>query len=116
MVRTVINTKLGKHYPWPGNVRELEQCVRRVLLKRHYEGDYKATTPDFTTRLKEGIEVGNLDAQHLLAGYCFLLYQRYGTFEEVARRAKLDRRTVKKYVEEGKNNERQKEKILKGAS
>jgi DNA-binding CsgD family transcriptional regulator len=26
------------------------------------------------------------------------LYQRYGTFEEVARRARLDRRTVKKHI------------------
>jgi transcriptional regulator with GAF, ATPase, and Fis domain len=99
MVHTVINTKLGKHYPWPGNVRELEQCVRRVLLKRHYEGDYKTTTPDLSSQFKDAVEAGNVDAQSLLARYCFLLYQRYGTFEEVARRAKLDRRTVKKYVE-----------------
>ena len=113
MVRAVINTKLGKHYPWPGNVRELEQCVRRVLLKRHYEGDYKTTTPDLSSQLKDEVEAGNVDAQSLLANYCFLLYQRYGTFEEVARRAKLDRRTVKKYVEQGKNNERQKLKNFK---
>jgi len=112
MMREVIDKNLGKQYPWPGNVRELEQCVRRILLKRNYEGDYKSTTPDLCSQLKEGVEAGNLDAQSLLAGYCFLLYQRHGTFEEVARRAKLDRRTVKKYVEEGENHQRQKEKIL----
>ena len=102
MVHTVINTKLGKHYPWPGNVRELEQCVRRVLLERDYEGDYKTTTPDLSSQLRDEVEAGNVDAQSLLARYCFLLYQRYGTFEEVARRAKLDRRTVKKHIEEWK--------------
>jgi two-component system, NtrC family, response regulator HydG len=31
-------------------------------------------------------------------GYCALLYERFGTYEEVARRAGLDRRTVKKHV------------------
>ena len=35
--------------------------------------------------------------------YCALLYRRHGTYEEVARRTKLDRRTVKKYVLEGTN-------------
>jgi hypothetical protein len=34
----------------------------------------------------------------LLAGYCQLLYERVGTYEAVARRTHLDRRTVKKYV------------------
>ena len=39
-----------------------------------------------------------MNAQELLHAYCALLYQRFGTYEEVARRVKLDRRTVKKYV------------------
>jgi len=108
MVRAAINTKLGKHYPWPGNVRELEQCVRRVLLKHHYEGDYKTTTPNLSPQLTDEVEAGNVDAQSLLARYCFLLYQRYGTFEEVARRAKLDRRTVKKHIEDWRSREREK--------
>lgn len=98
MVRKVIDTRLGPKYHWPGNVRELEQCVRRVLLKCDYEGDYKILTPDLRSRLMRGIDQGELDVQKLLAGYCFLLYQRYGTYEEVARRTKLDRRTVKKYI------------------
>jgi len=100
MVREVIDRQLGKDYPWPGNVRELEQCVRRVLLKCSYEGDHQSASPDVRSQLIDGIGKGNLDAQSVLAGYCYLLYQRYGTFEEVARRAKLDRRTVKKYVQE----------------
>jgi len=103
MVRDVIQHKLGKHYPWPGNVRELEQCVRAVLLNQHYEGEKQIQTPDLRTQLVEGIQNGTVEAQRLLAGYCYMLYRRHGTYEAVARRANLDRRTVKKYVDEWKN-------------
>ncbi len=99
MVRDVIHRKLGKQYPWPGNVRELEQCVRAVLLNQHYEGEKQMQPSDLRTLLVEGIQNGTVEAQRLLAGYCYLLYQRHGTYEEVARRANLDRRTVKKYVD-----------------
>ena len=100
-IRTVIDKTLGPNYAWPGNVRELEQCVRRVILKKNYEGDIKSVSPDdLKTRLVKGIESGELDAQNLIAGYCTLLYKRYGTFEDVARRINLDRRTVKKYIGE----------------
>jgi hypothetical protein len=39
-----------------------------------------------------------LEGAELVSGYCALLYQRHGTYEAVARRTKLDRRTVKKYI------------------
>lgn len=103
MVKDVIHRKLGKYYPWPGNVRELEQCVRAVLLNRHYAGETPIQAPDLRTQLVEGVQNGTIEAQRLLAGYCYLLYQRYGTYEEVARRANLDRRTVKKYVDGWQN-------------
>ncbi|MFC1877576.1 sigma-54-dependent transcriptional regulator [Thermodesulfobacteriota bacterium] len=100
-IRTVIDKNLGPDYAWPGNVRELEQCVRRVVLKKNYAGDIKSILPDdLKTRLVKGIESGELDAQNLIAGYCTLLYNRYGTFEDVARHTNLDRRTVKKYIGE----------------
>jgi DNA-binding CsgD family transcriptional regulator len=35
-----------------------------------------------------------------MSGYCALLYRRHGTYEEVARRTGLDRRTVKKYLDD----------------
>ncbi len=100
MIKDVIDKKLGPDYPWPGNVRELEQCVRSVLLKRSYTGDRKSAEPDLESSLARSIKTGDMDAQKLVSGYCRLLYQRHGTFEEVARRTQLDRRTVKKYINE----------------
>jgi transcriptional regulator of acetoin/glycerol metabolism len=98
MVRGVIERQLGFDYPWPGNVRELEQSVRRILLKCTYEGDEKSVAPDLRSKLIEGIAAGDIRIQNLVQGYCYLLYRRHGTFEEVARRAGLDRRTVKKHI------------------
>ncbi|MEE4609032.1 MAG: sigma 54-interacting transcriptional regulator [Desulfobacteraceae bacterium] len=98
LVRETINRELGPSYDWPGNVRELEQCVRRVLLRRTYEGDVTPASPDLEARLAEGIARGDIAAADLVSGYCALLYRRHGTFEEVARRTGLDRRTVKKYI------------------
>ncbi len=103
MVKGVIDKNLGPDYPWPGNVRELEQCVRSVLLRQDYAGDRKSSLPDLEASLTRGIKTGDLDAQNLISGYCRLLYQRHGTFEEVARHTRLDRRTVKKYIGESEN-------------
>ncbi len=99
MVRDVIENQLGADYPWPGNVRELEQCVRRVLLRGMYTGEKGSDGFDLHRYLTAGIEQGDMDAYNLISGYCYLLYQRHGTFEEVARRTGLDRRTVKKYIQ-----------------
>jgi transcriptional regulator of acetoin/glycerol metabolism len=96
MVKTVIDETVGREYHWPGNVRELEQAVRRILVTQSYSGQRQNL--DLKTTLQSGIEDGSLDAETLLSGYCALLHQRHGTFEEVSRRTKLDRRTVKRYV------------------
>ena len=80
------------------NVRELEQAVRRILLTRRYETDRPTSARSVRDELVAGIERGSLDADALLSAYCALLHQRHGTFEEVARRANLDRRTVKRYL------------------
>jgi|HubBroStandDraft_6_1064221.scaffolds.fasta_scaffold157473_2 DNA-binding NtrC family response regulator len=100
MVREAIDAGLPPGYPWPGNVRELEQCVRRVLLTRRYTGDHLASSmarePDDERRFLEA--AGDDTAKGLLTRYCKALYARHGTYEEVARRTGLDRRTVKAYV------------------
>lgn len=99
LVGEALSRDLGPQYPWPGNVRELEQAVRRIILTRHYRGDTAvASASEPSEPLLAGIESGNMDAQQLMAEYCGLLYRRLGTYEDVARKTGLDRRTVKKYV------------------
>jgi DNA-binding NtrC family response regulator len=105
MVRAAIATGLGHDYPWPGNVRELEQCVRRVLLTQRYSGDLLLQGKDgLGKRAPAGGDdplleaAGEATARVLVVRYCKALYARHGTYEEVARRTGLDRRTVKAYV------------------
>lgn len=97
-VLRVIDSRLGKDYHWPGNVRELEQCVKRVILRRSYQGHKKQPLPLIEGELVSGIRSGTIKAPRLLAGYCALLYKNHGTYEYVARITGLDRRTVKKYI------------------
>ncbi len=97
-IKDAITGGVGPDYPWPGNVRELEQCVRRVILTQSYSGDSAAIASDLRGLIAAGIDAGSYDARDLQADYCLLLYKRHGTYEEVARRTGLDRRTVKKYV------------------
>jgi transcriptional regulator of acetoin/glycerol metabolism len=98
-IRKALARDVGGGYPWPGNVRELEQAVRRVLLNRRYRGDAAATSGGWRERLLRGIDGGTIDTGQLVCGYCALLHERHGTYEEVARRTGLDRRTVKKHVQ-----------------
>ena len=98
-VREIIVNSVGLDYAWPGNVRELEQAVRRLLISQCYKGDRLATGEDIEASLVDGIRGGDVTAQEMLSGYCRLLHERYNTYEEVARRTELDRRTVKKYIE-----------------
>ncbi|MBN1816292.1 MAG: sigma-54-dependent Fis family transcriptional regulator [Sedimentisphaerales bacterium] len=98
-VRKIIDQRLGNNYPWPGNVRELGQCVRRIIIKRDYEGHLPGEPADRMSQLSQGLSEGTLKADELLMGYCRLLHERFGTYEEVARRTGLDRRTVKKYIQ-----------------
>lgn len=129
----MIKRQLGRDYHWPGNVRELEQCVKRLILRRHYEGHpgvpssqraplcpdgqtasqlqlpvqqpdrlYQQKGRSESERVREelisGVDSGALDASTLLSCYCKLLYKRHGTYEMVAKKTALDRRTVKKYI------------------
>jgi len=104
MVKKVIDDQLGSHYLWPGNVRELGHCVRRVLINNEYAGDNRIISKGQDEWLIENIRNGGIDAQTLLTGYCHMLYLRFGTYEAVANRTHLDRRTVKKYIDEWRDS------------
>jgi len=99
-VKRIIDRRLGKNYQWPGNVRELEQCVRSVLLSRDYKGKDTRKKEELSLLkiLQQGIEEKTIAVPDLVAGYCRLLYDSLGTYEKVARKTGLDRRTIKKYI------------------
>jgi DNA-binding NtrC family response regulator len=110
MVRRRIVESPGKNYAWPGNVRELEQAVRRILLTGSYHGDARIAASGLRSRLQTGIDEGSLDAETLLSGYCELLYERLGTYEEVARLTNLDRRTAKANIQKYREKQQAAEK------
>ncbi|GFO62653.1 Fis family transcriptional regulator [Geomonas paludis] len=100
LVQKVLQRDLGREYDWPGNVRELEQAVKRIILTGRYQGVQREKGKgDAMERLAVRLRDGALNAEEVLAAYCGLLYDTHGTYEEVARRTQLDRRTVKKYVQ-----------------
>jgi len=94
----LVKQQIPVDYLWPGNVRELEQCVRRIFLKQEYEGDRILVDDAGTDNFKEILINSNLTAQQLMAKYCKVLYEALGTYEAVAKRVELDRRTVRKYI------------------
>jgi transcriptional regulator with PAS, ATPase and Fis domain len=100
----ILDKEVGPTYHWPGNVRELEQATRRILVNRDYKGDTSKVSVSQKDLLHEAIEEESLNAQELLSSYCNILYQRHGSFLEVSRITKLDRRTVKKYITAAKHH------------
>ena len=98
----ILDKEVGPNYLWPGNVRELEQATRCILLTRDYHGDVSSVSLNQKDRLHKAIEEESVNAQELLSSYCNILYQKHGSFLEVSRITKLDRRTVKKYIMDAK--------------
>ena len=96
--KKTIDRSLGLNYQWPGNVRELEQCVRSIVLRRNYKGKMESQAPDLAGKLAQGIAQQNISVSCLISGYCKLLYDKFGTYEKVAKLTGLDRRTVKKHI------------------
>lgn len=97
-VATKLRRGVKGDYPWPGNVRELEQATRRILMGNAFTGETGAAATDDRRALVEGVDAGALTAKGLVSLYCRTLHARHGTYEEVARRVELDRRTVKKHI------------------
>jgi transcriptional regulator with AAA-type ATPase domain len=90
---------LGSNYEWPGNIRELEQCVRSVLIRKEYRPAKGRALPAREEFLR-AVDSGRLTADELLRGYCTLVYSQTRSYQETARRLGLDRRTVKKKIDE----------------
>ena len=77
--------------------------MRRILLTGRYAPQLSAVTPDENEALADKMRSGELTAAELLARYCAMLYRRFGTYAEVAKRTGIDPRTSRKYVEEAKS-------------
>jgi len=95
-----VKAKLPANYPWRGNYRELEQCVRNIVIRRSYQ-PMADPAKDHTSAatLLQSIENRSLAADELVSHYAALVYLKTGSYEETARRLKLDRRTAKSKVE-----------------
>ena len=102
MIISAIRKNPGANYEWPGNVRELGQCIRRILLNKEYKQHNAITQPptELSEEFIEKISAGKLSAAQLIKIYCNHIYESSGTYGDVARKTGLDRRTVKKYLDE----------------
>ena len=83
-------------------MRELEQAVRRIILSRQYHGDWAVQT-SAAEGFQQRFQDTEMSARELLSNYCALLYKKHGTYEKVAEVTQLDRRTVKKHIDEHGN-------------
>ena len=100
-ISALISDNQPPGYRWPGNIRELEQCARQILLRQSYNwqnNDEERQEMDFLADREV------LTAQELLSRYCSNLYMKHGTYEAVARITDLDRRTVRKYIDQLKKD------------
>lgn len=95
-----VEEHLGPGYPWPGNVRELDQCVRNVLLRREYRPAAEAAGAAPGRALAEEVAAASLTLDELNARYAALVTERTGSYSAAGRRLGIDRRTVKRWVEE----------------
>jgi len=95
-VLSCLQESIPEGYAWPGNVRELEQALRRILLTGSYHPQPAAVQPERSLPLEQARRLPLQERMELLRkGYVL-----YGTYAEVSRRSGLDRRTVKKLIEQ----------------
>ncbi|TAL18396.1 sigma-54-dependent Fis family transcriptional regulator [bacterium] len=105
-VKSAILRDAGESYGWPGNVRELEQAVKRIILTGRYQPQPSAEDEGgYPGSIEAKLRGGKLTADEVVELYTAMLYERFGSYEEVARRAGIDRRTAKKHILKGRGRD-----------
>ncbi len=99
-VLETVQRDVGLDYAWPGNIRELEQCIRNVLVRGCYVPSTRPAVPSAQAQLLKEIAGGQLTVDALVSRYATLVYADEGTFEGTARRLQIDRRTVKRRIDQ----------------
>jgi len=94
-----IDEHLGADYAWPGNIRELERCVRSVLIRKEYR-PLRVEVRSARKEVAREFTSGALTSEELLQRYATLVYADAGSYQEVARRLEIDRRTAKSRIDE----------------
>ncbi len=84
-------------YRWPGNFRELEQAMRSLMVHGAYESTLLGSGG---SSLAARLASSGWTLRELNHHYVHELYQRWPNLEELSRRLQVDRRTVKKHLEE----------------
>ena len=97
-VQSWIRDHLGLNYSWPGSIRELEQCVRNVMIRREYHPAVEQSGV-FDDIFTSAFQNGSFSLEDVCRLYCTRIYNLTGSYVKTARRLKIDRRTVKKYVD-----------------
>jgi transcriptional regulator with AAA-type ATPase domain len=97
-----IKKNLGLEYAWPGNVRELEQCLRNIMIRGSYSISVPPQQLNSENNLFQELKECRLTADELLNIYCQNSYKKTGSYLATAKILNLDRRTVKKRIEEMK--------------
>lgn len=92
----------GRDYSWPGNFRELEQCVRNIVIHGEYLPEQRrgSASEDSIQHSVLNLADQGLPVNRLLSRYVSAVYNKNTNYEATARLLGLDRRTVKKYVEQ----------------
>ena len=97
-----IKKNLGLEYAWPGNVRELEQCLRNIMIRGTYSAPRPTPFPNSENLLFQELKECRLTADELLNIYCKNTYRKSGSYLAAAKTLNLDRRTVRKRINEAK--------------
>jgi transcriptional regulator with AAA-type ATPase domain len=96
-----VERNLGGTYPWPGNFRELEQCVRNVMIRQTYQPAQTRAAPDGPRQaLAAAVVEGTLTARELERRYFTLVYALCGSYQEAARRLRINWRTLRGKIDQ----------------